>query len=158
MSFMGKLGLDPIFLFPGQPRGVCRSISEIYKQYEPEDHSRRRFEQEYQLPSGKAERAVEPENGGRDRAAQGYRNWGCDGKPGNHATAMARREPIMEIEENSWEKAGLSGAQQKPQNHKAGRAGNKGHRAGTQAPRNHDTGKPKSGADSLQYQVAGNFE
>src|SRR5947209_8585058 len=111
MSLMSKFRLNPVLFFLGQPGGICRPISQVGEQQKAEDHSGCGFDKEHPFPPGKAESAIEPQKRGRDWSAKCNRDWRRDGKPGNHAPAMARREPIMEIEKNPWEKSGLGRSQ-----------------------------------------------
>jgi hypothetical protein len=74
------------------------------------------------------------------------------------ASALARREPIGEVQDDARKEPRFGGAQQKAEGVEAARPGCEHHRHRHEPPHDGDPGDPDARADSCQRQIAGHFE
>src|SRR6185312_10414228 len=101
---------------------------------------------------------VQAEDQSGDRRAEhgGQRDRGHE--PADDASAIDRREPQGEVEDDAREEAGFGGAKQDADDVEAGLTGDGGHQTGQDAPGQHDPGDPLARAEPLEREVRWHLE
>jgi hypothetical protein len=110
------------------------------------------------LPAFQAERAVELQERARDRRADHAGHRGCGHEQADRSRALARREPMRDVQDDAGEETGFRRAQQESQDIKRRCAIDEDHRGGKHAPGEHDSRDPDARAKPRQHQVARHLE
>jgi hypothetical protein len=115
------------------------------------------FQEEQPFPSLQSEHAVEFEQAGRDRRAEGARCRDRQHQRGIDPGAIGARKPVGQIQQHAREQPGLGSAQKEARQEKAALSGYQGHATRGDPPGDSDAADPAAGADSLQDEIAGHF-
>ncbi len=135
-----------------------RTIGDVEKDEETDQHRRYRLGDEHPLPAGQPRQTVQSQQSGRHRRADRHRERQRHHETRHDAGAMPIREPIGEEQDHARKQSGLGEAEQKTHDQKTPRPDAKRSGARQHAPAHHDAGDPHPRADLFQDNVARYFE
>jgi hypothetical protein len=149
---------DPLALGRRQPLRLRRPIVQIAQDDEPEHDRRQPFEQEEPPPALETADAVHPQEGTRYRPANDTGNRRRSHEQGHGARALDGGKPVRQVKDHPWKESRFRQAEQEPQEVETSRARDEHHRGGDDAPGDHDSRDPESGAHALKNEVARHLE
>jgi len=145
--------------FGGKPMGAFGAIGQKKRNGQPDEDGGNSFQKKEPLPGVESVPTVgNLENPTGNGTAK---NTGCsDGghEHGGHMGSVFAREPVGEIKDYAWEKAGLGHAEKKAEDVEGGDAVAEGHQGGDDSPTDHDAGDPESGSGAVEDEVSRNLE
>ena len=139
--------------------GTFGAIGQKKRNGQSEKHGGNSFQKKEPLPGVESVPAV---GNLEDPAGNGTaQNAGCcDGRHehGGHVGPVFAREPVGEVEDDAWEKAGFGHAEEKAEDVEGGDAVAEGHQRGDDSPADHDARDPEPGSRPVENEVSGNLK
>ncbi len=129
-----------------------------------QEHQRRQDEredsgdEEYPLPAGETESAVEIEQSARDQRARAVAQRATEREDPRHARLLRLGKPERQIVEQRRIEPGLRHAEREPQSVEQRHGRREGEQQGRDAPARHDAGDPGAGAEAMRGERARHFE
>ena len=153
-----ELVAQPFAFVRLKPIGLRRPVGQIVQDDEGQDDSRRRLEDEHPLPPFQPPDTIHVQEQGGERRAEHRRAGDRGHEQADDASTIERREPQGQVEDDTGEEAGFRSTQEQAHDVEAVFAANEGHRAGQDAPGEHDAGDPPTRAEAFQEKIGRHLE
>jgi len=143
----------------GKPMGAFGAIGKKKRNGQSDDDGGNSFQKKEPLPGVES---VPPVGNLKNPTGNGTaKNTSCSDRRhehGGHMGSVLTREPVGEVKDDAWEKAGLGHAEKKAKDVEGGDAVAEGHQRGDDSPTDHDAGDPESGSRAVEDEVSRNLE
>jgi len=150
---------DEGFFGCGEPMGMGRAIGQKKRNGQSNQDRRDAFQNEEPLPRVETVPAIgNLEDPSGERAAQNAGGGDGGHEHGGHVGPVFAGEPVGQVQDDAWEKAGFGHAEKEAEDIEGGRTMAEGHDGGDDSPTDHDAGDPKAGSGAVEDDVAGDFE
>ena len=149
---------QPAALIGPEPARLLGTIGKVEHHDKTEQNRRQALADKQPLPALEPPNPVHAEDqpGYRGADHRRYRDRGHEAT--DHASAILRREPVGQEQNDSGKETGLGRAEQEPDDKEAPSVPDQRHGGREQPPGHHNPGNPKPRPEPLERQIARHFE